>query len=325
MIRTLVIWLLFCSVSFGQIKFNDMPGPTNDQKMSQAIDEAKRLVSVASGRNVYITADPGAYRFKRPINFGRVSWHVPGGRRIVQFLFTNQQPGNVLVTFEGGHGQTANGLWVTAASVYGKPVENLTAFKFAHVSSLHATNLDARLEGANGVGYLITDEASWRNTESCRFQSISAHCSMPMHFVAGDNCQFENIDFTCWPPTTGENIWAGIQGGPRTVLSSIRFSGSIQKGHHAVYFNSQFQSGTRDVGDIGIFDGIRYEQGTVNPSDPAAWVLRFRRRQGTQIKHGQEAILMTGCRSGTRTHSVDVKGVLKFETVGSFIAGRPVD
>ena len=305
------------------IRLDMMPGESNSQRLEHAIEMARQAAPTASGRNFYVTASPGRYVFKKPVNFKNVSWESPGGRRSVVFVFQGVEDGTTLVTFAGGHGQTVNGLWVTDAPTGGEFPKDLTAFKFSHVSSLHATNLDARLRGDNGTGYLITDEADWRNTESCRFESISAHCSNPMKFFSGDNCQFLNIDFTATPkPTKG--VWAGIQGGPSTVLSSIRFGGSIQKGNHAVYFNSEFESGSKGVGDVGIFDGIRWEQGVLDEDNPAAWYLRFRRMKGDRVVHGQERILMIGCRHGHRAVDVHTEGVLGFETVGCYLPGQPV-
>ena len=185
---------------------------TDDQQFSDAIALAKTLTSVESGRPAYITAPPGKYFFTDPIDFGRVKFvcSTPMGRRACQFIFTDPEEGETLVTFAGGHGGEISNIWVTSNA--DPPVDNLTAFKFAHCASNSIHDLDCFLEGQDCIGYVITDESASLNMDSVRFVNISARCSMPLHFYAGDNCQFINLDLTCEPETSEDHVWAGIQG-----------------------------------------------------------------------------------------------------------------
>lgn len=306
------------------ISVDSMIGDNDDQRVLRALEMAETIAPLGSGRNATLVFAERRYDFDDPIDFGgRCVTSVGNGKRSTQFRFLNAQDGQSLVTLKNSFGQTIENIWVTANNA-----EGLIAFDVQSVSSFKMRDCNFRLQGLNTIGLKVSTNGT-QNTESASFTEFGGFAAMPLVHNSGDNCTYWDFDLSCGgdpnnpelPGTTGDNVWAGIQG--KYELAHITFRGSIQRGHHAVHFDSEFVTGTRSPGQGARFVDIRYEQGVIDPAKPEAWRLIFNRTDtnGDTVGHGQERILFVNCRHSLRAVSTNVFGTLGYETYGSFLSG----
>ena len=310
-------------VTGGGIWVDGFSGADAGEQIQAALDYANGMGSPQSlvfTQEKYTLANSETFDFT-----GHAIAGMGGGQRGINLNFSNPTAGQTLVTVGGDRANVSN-LWVScgisgsSAPALEAKWKDITGIRFTGLTNASVKHVEVRQYATDTIGIVVDDDC-----ENCLFETVALGAAMPVHYYGGTDMTFENLDLSVrddpetpgTPGVTGGNIAAAIQGNPdgTTALNHVSFSGSVQGGNYAVYFDSP---NIATKGSMLQLKMLRSEQGDDLPS---SGFYVHQHMIGTS-DDGLEVLMFDGIRSGLAfTNGYDVLGVSLFERRGCFLSG----
>lgn len=296
-----------------QLIYVDSFEGSDDEKVKQAIAEAKRRLTLPSNsnKNQTIWFAPRAYQnYDRSVyQFGSITpCSLGDGIRSTRLICRNVKSDETLFQCTSVHGGTVKGFSIVGIKA-NDDVEGVTGVRLQDCGSMTFERCEILMDnaGKNTTGLILHRKNRWN--ESNRIEKLNIRAGTGIDILNGDNLVFRDLDISCTAQVVdGDHIWTAVK---VAIPWNYTFDNiSTQGGHHAFYMDTTFQSGKRNVGNQLVLRSWRAEQ-LVQNEGKAAFVLKVVRTISNSKVHGFETLMIDSCRSSKQDYALDIEGCLK--------------